>query len=322
MKLAYMLRGKDNDRMKLAGDFVDVEFVRVDSQDDLRSLIGDCEILVAAGSLYTAEVADILRKSGESLRWIQARSVGIDKFATFGVPKGVIFTSARGINGLTESEHAFTLLLALMRRIPELERLRAKASWQTMVMRERIRSLEGLTLVVVGMGAIGREVARKAKAFDMRVIAVTRTGVALDGVDETVTTDRLMDVLPDADAAVICVPLSPETRHLLGASELAAMKNSAVVVNVARGGVIDQQALARALQEGRLAGAGLDVFESEPLPADDPLWQLENVILSPHVAAAGGGNTRRFFELVADNLRRYRDGRALRNKIDLADGTP
>ena len=151
----------------------------------------------------------------------------------------------------------------------------------------------------------------------MRVIAVTRTGAQVDAAHETVSVDHMIGVLPTADAVVMCVPLNDRTRGLLGEGELAVMKPSAIVVNVARGGVVDQHALTVALGDHRLGGAGLDVFEHEPLPAGDPLWRLENVILSPHVAGAGGDNARRFVELIADNLGRYRDGRALRNQIDL-----
>ena len=317
MKLVLMLRSKDDAIMKLDADVPDVEFLRAKSADDLRAVVEDCEILVASGSIYTAEVADIVRQRGAALRWIQSRSVGIDTFAAAGVPKGVIFTNARGINGRTESEHAFALLLALMRRVPELERCRTGASWRSVEDREQFLSLEGRTLVIVGMGSIGQQVARKVAAFDMRVIAVTRTGAAEDAADETTSADRMIDVLPTADAVVMCVPLNDRTRGLLGAGEMAAMKPSAVVVNVARGGVVDQHALGVALRDHRLGGAGLDVFAKEPLPADDPLWRLENVILSPHVAGAGGDNARRFVELFADNLGRYRDGGALRNRIDL-----
>ena len=317
MKLVLMLRSKDDAIMKLDGDFPGVEFLRAGSADDLHGVVEDCEVLVASGSIYSAEVADILRQRGGSLRWIQSRSVGVDTFVAAGLPKGVIFTNARGINGRTESEHAIALLLALMRRVPELERCRAGASWRSVEDREQFLSLEGRTLVIVGMGSIGQQVARKAGAFDMRVVAVTRTGDAVDAADETVSADRIIDVLPGADAVVMCLPLNDRTRGLLGEGELAVMKPSAVVVNVARGGVVDQHALTVALRDGRLGGAGLDVFENEPLPADNPLWRLENVILSPHVAGAGGNNTRRFVELFADNLGRYRAGGPLRNQIDL-----
>lgn len=317
MKLVLMLRSKDDAIMKLDGDFSDVEFLRASSSDDLHDVVEDCEVLVASGSIYSAEVADILRQRGGSLRWIQSRSVGVDMFVAAGVPKGVIFTNARGINGRTESEHAIALLLALMRRVPELERCRAEASWRSVEDREQFLSLEGRTLVIVGMGSIGQQVARKAGAFDMRVIAVTRTGDAVEATDESVSADRMIDVLPGADAVVMCLPLNDRTRGLLGEGELAVMKPSAVIVNVARGGVVDQHALTVALRDGRLGGAGLDVFENEPLPADNPLWRLENVILSPHVAGAGGNNTRRFVELFADNLRRYRAGGPLRNQINL-----
>jgi phosphoglycerate dehydrogenase-like enzyme len=317
MKLVLMLRSKDDAIMKLDGDFSDVEFLRASSADDLHDVVEDCEVLVASGSIYSAEVADILRQRGGSLRWIQSRSVGVDMFVAAGVPKGVIFTNARGINGRTESEHAIALLLALMRRVPELERCRAEASWRSVEDREQFLSLEGRTLVIVGMGSIGQQVARKAGAFDMRVIAVTRTGDAVEATDESVSADRMIDVLPGADAVVMCLPLNDRTRGLLGEGELAVMKPSAVIVNVARGGVVDQHALTVALRDGRLGGAGLDVFENEPLPADNPLWRLENVILSPHVAGAGGNNTRRFVELFADNLRRYRAGGPLRNQINL-----
>ncbi len=300
----------------LAKDFPDMTFVEAKSPEELAAALAGADILIASNRIYTPEVAAIVRANGKRLRWIQFATSGVDKAIKSGLPRGIPVTNAGGMRGPTVAEHAMTLLLSLFRRMREVERGRDARTWIRDEITPKIRSLEGATLVIVGLGAIGRELARKAKAFDMHVIAVTRRGKPGGGVDETVPRERFAEALQRADAVAMCVPLGPETRHFLGAKELSRMKPGAFVVNVCRGGVIDEEALIAALREGRIAGAGLNVAGTEPLPEDHVLWRLDNVVISPHIAGAGGGGTERFAAIFADNLRRFRAGEPLDRLID------
>jgi phosphoglycerate dehydrogenase-like enzyme len=203
------------------------------------------------------------------------------------------------------------LLLASFRRWREIERARDKRDWIRDQIHETARTLEGATLVVVGFGAIGQELARKAKAFDMHVIAVTRAGRPGPTVDEAVPRTRLHDVLPQADAVVLCLPVEPDTIRLFGDAEFARMKPDALFINVGRGELVDEDALVRALQARRIGGAALDVTTVEPLPAASPLWTFDNVLISPHVAGCGKDGSERFNAIFAENLRRYRAGEPL-----------
>jgi phosphoglycerate dehydrogenase-like enzyme len=164
------------------------------------------------------------------------------------------------------------------------------------------------TVVIVGFGAIGREIARKAKAFDMRTVIVSRNGETGPNVDEVFPRSALVQVLPRADALVLCVPVDDDTIHLIRRRELAAMRPDAILVNVGRGELIDEPALIAALKEGGIGGAALDVAETEPLPRDNELWDLPNILISPHVAGSGKDGYGRFKEIFDENLRRFRKG--------------
>jgi phosphoglycerate dehydrogenase-like enzyme len=180
-------------------------------------------------------------------------------------------------------------------------------------------TLEGGTLVVVGL-AHRWSIARKA-GLEMRVVGVSRHGRPVPACERVVPHTRFREVLPEADALVLALPLTEETFHLLGRDELACMKPAAVVVNIARGGLIDEPALIAALQQGRLAGAGLDVVENEPLAPDSPLWAMQNVLLTPHIGGrAGSAPDPRLAALLADNLRRFQAGLELRNRVDARTG--
>jgi phosphoglycerate dehydrogenase-like enzyme len=200
-----------------------------------------------------------------------------------------------------------------------MERGRAQGRWVQDEIRDSLSCLRTRTLVVLGMGNIGRAAARIAKTFDMRVIGVSRTPRMDARVDRAVGIEQLSDVLREADALLISVPLTPATRHLVGAGVLARLKPSAVLINVARGEVVDEAALVRALADGQLAGAGLDVFAEEPLPPDHPLWRLPNVIVSPHVGGYGDpdlleGLARHF----RANLDRFLADEPLHDRVSMA----
>ena len=182
---------------------------------------------------------------------------------------------------------------------------------------------DGARMVILGMGRIGQDIARKAKAFDMEVICVTRASApAVPEIDRVVPREKVDEVLPTADAVMIAMPLDAGTQGFLSAARIALMKETAILVNISRGKVVDEAALARALAEGRIMGAGLDAFAKEPLPADSPLWDLPNVLMTPHVGGNGGRELwRRMSELVRDNTRRYLSGAPLKHVVRTPDGT-
>ncbi len=253
------------------------------------------------------------------LRWVQGTAAGTGQLVrSAGLSAAdlgrVTFTSSVGIHATQLAEWAMLGLLAFTKDLPRLQRDRAARRWDHYPVRE----LAGQRLLVVGLGHIGREVARCARALGMHVTGVRRTPDQrdLDSVDRTASTAQLGDLVPSADAVVLALPATVETEGLFTAEVIAALPPHAVLVNVGRGSTIDEPALVAALREGRLAGAALDVAATEPLPADSPLWELDNVLLSPHTAALSTRENERIVELFCDNLRRFEKGEPLRNQID------
>ncbi len=257
-----------------------------------------------------------------SLRWVQATAAGAgEQVRAAGLSavelERVVVTSASGVHAVPLAEFCLFGLLAFSRELPRMLVDQREHSWE----HRPVSELHGRTLLVLGLGSIGREVARLARAFGMRVVGVNRDGRGASGdVERVVTPAQLSDVLGSADAVVVTLPLTDETRGMLDAGAVAAMKRGAIIVNVGRGGVVDEDALIAALEDGRLTGAALDVFAAEPLPADSPLWRLPNVIVSPHTAALSVRENERIVELFIANLRRYLAGRDLVNRVELGRG--
>lgn len=260
-----------------------------------------------------------------NLRWIALSSAGAEFAVGHGLVRadGPVVTTASGVHAAPISEHVFAMLLMWVRRWPYLYDLQRRGEWPADRFSWQPRELHGATLGVVGLGAIGREVARIGRCFGMRVLAMrhgARPGETDPGADALYPPERLRELLAQADYVVIAAPATPQTHHLIDAAALAAMKPDAFLVNIARGSLVDEQALVVALESGRLAGAGLDVFEREPLPPESPLWRLPNVILSPHVAGLTDQYSRRLTDLLLDNRARFRAGQPLRNVVDPARG--
>jgi phosphoglycerate dehydrogenase-like enzyme len=261
-----------------------------------------------------------LAAAAGKLRFIQSISAGTDQYdKTLLRERGIRLASAAGVNAQAVAEHAMALILALYRRLPEARDNQHARRWRGMISEIGAREdqLTGKTLLVVGMGRIGARLAHLAKAFDMRVVATKRDPATGAGpADAVYGADRLHQLLAEADVVAIACPLTPETENLIDGAALAAMKPTAHIVNVARGRVIDEPALVTALQERRIAGAGLDVTREEPLPASSPLWGMPNVLITPHTA----GETQRYEDAVIDilleNLERlWRGERALVNDV-------
>ncbi len=264
------------------------------------------------------------RNLAPRLRWFQCAGAGIDGLETTGIlqaDSGVMVTTAVGIHGVTIGEYVFGSMLMFNRTWPEMVRLQERNIWPRSANWYKLggRELDNQTIGIVGLGSIGRRVAHLAKAFGMHVLATRRSLAPNEqepNVDRLYPIAQLHDMLRECDYVVLAVPLTPETEHLIGEAELRSMRSHTYLVNVARGKVIDEKMLIRALKEGWIAGAGLDVTEEEPLPADSPLYTLPNVILTPHISGVSVRYDERLTEIFATNLRRYRADQPLHNRYD------
>jgi phosphoglycerate dehydrogenase-like enzyme len=300
--------------VQLVREFPRLQWAVVASPAEVAGEIGDAAILVTSNRVCSAAYGEALRRcAGNTLRWIHFTSAGIDSGLRMGLPDWATVTNATGVKAAMVSEHALALTLALVRRLPDLAADQQARRWRHDDAMGKVGTLEGAVVCIVGLGAIGRAVARKAKAFDARVIAVSRAGTAGDAVDEVYPRQRIAQALAMADVVVICTSSDAQSLHLIDAAALAAMRPEAFLVNVARGDVVDSAALIGALQAGRLGGAALDVTEIEPLAPESPLWDLPNVIISPHVAGGGSNGYQQQKDLFGRNLLRFSAGEPLLN---------
>ncbi len=297
-------------------------FLCITNTEEFLARLRDAEILCSYW------LPNNWRELAPNLRWLQASGAGIDGLRSTGIldaASGVVVTTAVGIHAATIGEYVFGSMLMFNRTWPEMVRLQDRHVWPRSANWYKLggRELDNQTLGVIGLGSIGRRVAQLGKAFGMHVLATRRTthGDAGDSdVDRIYPLEQLHDMLRQCDYVVIAVPLTVQTEKLIGEAELRAMPSHAYLVNVARGQIIDEQVLIRALKEGWIAGAGLDVTVEEPLPADSPLFSMPNVILTPHISGVSVHYDKRLTELFADNLQRYRAGVPLRNLYDPVRG--
>lgn len=255
-----------------------------------------------------------------ALRWIQSTSAGMDALLVPELAKRDLFiTNASGIHAPQVAEMAWALTLSVSRGMLTFARQQQEHRWEWGTQYD----LDGMTAGVVGLGGIGRRYARVAAAFGMRVLAVDPQPLAKpEEVEALWNLDRLDELLEVADFVLIACPATAETQSLIDRKRLARMKSTAILVNIARGGIVDEDALSEALRDGRLAGAGLDVCKTEPLPPESPLWDVPNLVITPHCAGLSPGRTRRLTEFFCENLRRYFDGEPLRNVVDREKGYP
>jgi phosphoglycerate dehydrogenase-like enzyme len=293
----------------------------------LHSLDRDSDIELTA----EADIAFALALSKEAvarakrLRWLHCSGHAVGHFPlTELAARGIVVTNSRGIQAVPIAEHVMACLLALARKLPQTLRDQQERAWRPNALTGEASPwlLADRTLGVIGVGTLGEAIAVRGRAFGMRVIGMRRNPtrevpVAFDEVVGPADRDRL---LLAADVIVVAAPLTAETRQLLDAPAIAAMKPGAIVINVARGELIDEAALAEALESGRLGGAALDVFAKEPLPSDSPLWSLPNVIISPHNSGFRTGHFDAVIDLFAENLKRFERGVGLLNVVDLQTG--
>jgi phosphoglycerate dehydrogenase-like enzyme len=255
--------------------------------------------------LYTIRCSDAFIKKAAKLQWIQCMITGVDYLVNLpSFPENVILTSTRGIHGPQMSEVAFLLMLALNRQFSRNVRNQDKRIWE----RWPTKLLYRKSVVILGVGIIGREIARKCQAFDMTVHGITSTKRTIEFVDHSHGPDELLEVLAEADYFINVVPSSPRTFNMIGKKEIEAMKPTAFYISIGRGDTVDEKALIEALAVKRIAGAAMDVFSTEPLPADSPLWGMENVIVSPHIGGMSDIYADQALPIFEENLRRYLNG--------------
>jgi D-2-hydroxyacid dehydrogenase (NADP+) len=277
-------------------------------------------LLSGAQIIYGFRLPDNFIVRAPKLKWFQTMSAGVDRFLDEEFRRSsVIMTSVKGIHATPIGEFVLGLMLMLAKKAPLAFQQKQQKQWQPFL----ATTLRSKTVGIVGLGHIGREVARLAKAFGMKVVATRRSAGKSQRAryaDRLLPPNRLPELLAESDYVVLTLPLTSETRGIIGDKELRSMKPTAYLINIARGNLIDEAALVRALEEKRIAGAGLDVFATEPLPKDSPLWDFSEVIISPHIAGGMEDYVARATAVFCENLRRYLSGRKLINIVDKKKG--
>ncbi|MSP47017.1 MAG: D-2-hydroxyacid dehydrogenase [Xanthobacteraceae bacterium] len=295
---------------RLAKRFPAVEFHAFHHAKEAEPVIAGIDVIMGLGH----HIPPALITAAPKLKWVQALTTGTETLTVPGVlPPQVLLTSTRGIHGPQMSELAFLNMIALNRNFRKIQRNQAEAKWEQWDQ----PILEGKTVVIVGLGILAEHLAERCKLFGMTVIGVSGGRATAPHFDEVHPRSELVKLAARADFLMLLVPYSPQTHHLINRDVLAAMKPTAFLINLARGGVLDEAALIELLQAGKIAGAGIDIFSNMPLPPDNPLWRMSNVIITPNI----GGRSDRFVEqtmtVLEPNLQAFIDGRLkdLRNLV-------
>jgi phosphoglycerate dehydrogenase-like enzyme len=328
--LSARVRPRDLERIQAAAPGSRIVNLSVEGLAD--GPVDDVEVLLRGW--LVAEAFDRLLSRAPHLTWVHSATSGVERALTpAAMARDVLVTNARGVFSRPIAEHVLLMILAISRHLPELLELQRERTWQPLEGRE----LRELTIGIVGYGSLGRSVASLASAFGARVIALrrrptsveaARAGAPDDGdefpyeatIDRVLGPDGLHELLNESDIVVLAAPLTAETEGMIDEAAVAAMKKESWLINVARGRLVDDTALLRALRDHRIGGAALDTFRDEPLPPSSPYWDLPNVILTPHTAWSSARVLDRSIELFCDNLVRFSRGEPLRNVVDPAAG--
>jgi phosphoglycerate dehydrogenase-like enzyme len=297
----------------------EMRVVHLPDYDQLAEELPEADIFVGA-SLRAEQLRHARR-----LKWVHSTAAGVAQLLYPELREsGILLTNPSGIFSVPMAEHTLGLLVALARNFLDSVRHQDRAHWgqqEIWDQPQRLSELNGQILLIVGYGSIGRELARRARAFDMRVWGVTRSGKGdTTHAEKIVAASCLKDLLPEADYVVLAAPETPDTKHVIGATEIAKMKRGARLINVGRGSLLDETALVRALNTGALGGAALDVTGTEPLPPDSPLWAAPNLLLTPHTSGVSDRLWARETALLMELLERWFDGRELFNRVDFSRG--
>ena len=286
---------------RLQPKFPELAITAVHLGQDARALMRDADILFT----YANYICDDLIKEATRLKWIQAQTTGVDGIADLpSLPKEVLITTTRGIHAAPVSELAVLLMLAANRDLARNVRNQERKLWE----RWPGRLLDRKTVGILGVGAISEALAHRCKAFGMRVLGFSGTARKVENFDRVYRRGELVDVAAELDYLVILAPLTPQTRHFVDEKIFSAMKPQSYLINVARGGIVKEDALLEALRAGKIAGAGLDAFEQEPLAPDHPFWEMDNVLITPHCGGRYDTIVERKLPIFEHNLRRFIEG--------------
>jgi phosphoglycerate dehydrogenase-like enzyme len=297
----------------------DMRVLHLKNYDELPSELPDTDIFVGY-SLRPKQLRD-----AKKLKWIHSTAAGVAQLMYPELREsGLLVTNPSGIFSVPMAEHTLGLILALARNFPDSVRQQDEAIWSQQELWDKpqhLAEVNGQVLLIVGYGSIGRELAKRAKSFEMRVWGVTRSGKGERAhVERIFPSTELQEALPEADYVVVCAPETAETKHLIGAAQLAKMKRGARLINVGRGSLLDEKALILALETGALGGAAIDVAETEPLPPASPLWKAPNLLITPHTSALSDRLWKRQSALLLELLERWFDGQEMFNRVDLERG--
>ena len=287
------------------------EFVVVGRQEAVAAM-ADADAVF--GSLRPEEYA-----AAGKLRWVQSAGAGVEWLWKIpGIAESdVVVTNTRGAHAATIAEHTFALLLSLTRQLPAFADYQRREEWARGTINDSLVGIKGLTMGIVGFGNIGRNIGRRAAAFEMNVMAVdAKPGAPGDGAAEVWPLERLTEMCRRIDVMVVSAPITPETRGMIGREQIGALKEGSYLLAMSRGGIVDEAALLDALTSGRLAGAGLDVTAVEPLPAGDPLWKAPNLIITPHSSPGSKLTMDLVWEIFGENVGRFLRGEPLTNVVD------
>ena len=303
---------------KIQAEFNDIEIVKALDEDEQLKAMEDAEVVIGfPGNLDAGILAE-----GPKLKWVQALSAGVDKLldqpeAEWLAENGVKLTNMSGLHRDIIAEHTMAFILSFSRRLPELYDQQKNKEWN----RLSLTGLNGKKLLVIGLGAIGQGIVEVANAFGMIVDGVKRNPDAkVPGVKNIYGQNQLQEALKNVDFAVSILPLTPETAGVIGAAEFKAMPETAYFINVGRGPVVNQDELIAALESGEIAGAGLDVFEDEPLQPESPFYKMDNVIITPHVAGSFSGYYQRATDMFIENISLYQAGKEMKRLVDYEAG--
>jgi D-2-hydroxyacid dehydrogenase (NADP+) len=288
----------------IAKAFPNISVIPIKNVREADPHLASADVLITFGP-HLRDRAEHVLGEAKQLKWIQALGTGVDNIADRANFRGeIILTNIYGIHGAAISEAALMAMLNLSRHTARYLRNQERHAWD----RWPCRLIEGKTVGIFGIGAIAGALAPRCKAMGMRVIGISSAKRAVAGFDEVYGRDELLQAVSQVDHLVVLTPYSRETHHIIDAAVLAAMKPSATLINLARGGVVDEDALLAALKNDTIAGAALDVFSKEPLPAEHPLWSLPNVMITPHAAAFYDDYVHRALEVIQENMRRFLAG--------------
>ncbi len=301
------------DQIKALGaEFIIDNWQYGDPEPTISQDISDCNIVLTLGLTDSLTI----RQYAPNIKWVQSLSVGLDALLHEEIRNNdIVITNTKGCTSVPIAEHTIAMMAGLARGIPFMIRNQLNNRWAP----SPITDLSGSTVGIIGYGEIGKQIAKRAKALDMFVIGCKKRPSKLsedDPADKIVGLDHIDDVLLEADFLILALPSTPDTYQLINEEKLAKMKENSFLINIGRGNTIVEEELIQLLKEKKIAGAALDVFEVEPLPQEHPLWEIENVIISPHNAFFSPNTLDRYMEVFIENIQRFKQGKELINIVD------